>query len=382
MTAFTPRMCQAMLIIGAALVPYGASAQVAPIAVRSPLYEGECVLSLEFAEPIPPSLLKTAFEVQVNGQKLDLALARWPKPAEFDGRHLTLGLGDSFQKRDKVRAVLLPDQRSSEAVQVQPSPLAVSCKQPSKGRSDERPRLSSIALVGASSETFAPEIDRVQAAFGTNDGGLGASTHHLQLLTEFSLDYRVTPKERRPLWILTHARYFAQQTSVCTSDASGQEICRREGGTFSPNQAFKNVENARVAEFTLGLRYEFATLDSDDSPVNLYAIVTGGSLFVVGVDDKQLNDIFVGGGFVVTKGRFRDTHVETGAGLSEVFAPDHADFNRWKANAMFVTDGSALKFWNPVRFFVRFALDRATGPDSYRTSYGVIFDLGRVFGGL
>ena len=98
----------------------------------------------------------------------------------------------------------------------------------------------------------------------------------------------------------------------------------------------------------------------------------------------MVNDVFAGAGLVVTKGRFRDTYVEFGRGLSEIFAPDSGRRkpDRSKTNVMLVTDGSALKLWNPVRFFIRFSLDRATGPDSFRTSYGGIVDLSRIFAGL
>jgi hypothetical protein len=381
MNAFTQRRRDAALLVAFALAPHVLFAQTAP-AVREPL-KGECVLSVKFRSPAPTNLSSAGLEVQINEHTLDMKQVRWP--AAFDGTLLTLDLVEGFREGDKVRTRLLPNGDWSTPVTVLPSPLAVSCKQPSAKTQDDRPRLASIALIGGSSETFSPEIDRFQSTFNPSTPGT-PTTKHLQLLTEFSLDYRLGPRDGRGLWILSRARYAAQQTSTCTTNTNSTEmLCREQDAvSIAANQAFKNVNNARVAEFTLGLRYEFATLNAEDNPIKLYATLTHGSLFVVKVDDKSLNDIFVGGGLVVTKGRFRDTSVELGTGLSEVFAPDSGRRwpNRRKTNVMLVTDGSAFRIWNPIRFFVRFSLDRAKGPDSFRTSYGGIVDLSRVFGGL
>lgn len=371
------------------LLPQLVFAQATPV-VRSPIYAGECVVSLAMT-PVPSAPLAANLEVRVNGTVVDLKQA---KLTTADGR-VTVWLGDSFTRRDKVQARVSNGEWST-VVEVQPSLSKISCKDPSLRSLDERPRLSSVVLVGGSSETFAPEVERFQKDVSGAVPGTRERTQH-QLLSEFSLDYRLTPKERRGLWLLTRGRYFAQQANTCTTGSSQPSLCvDKDNVSINPNQAFKNVNNAQVAEFVLGARYEFAMLDGDDNPVAIYGEFTHGSLFVgklevpagstdapAKVYDKSLNDFFAGVGISVMRGRFRDTYVETGAGLTEIFAPDSGSpaFNRRKTTAMLVTDGSAFKLWNPIRFFVRFSLDRARGPDSFRTSYGGIVDLNRVFGG-
>ena len=380
------------LVAMAALVPHPALAQTTPV-VRAPIYEGECVVSLSMvAAAASPSA--ATLEVKVNEESVDLKGAK----VTSDNGVVAVWLGDSFRRGDKVRARTLPDGQWSQTVEAVPSSSNVRCTQPTTQAIDERPRIASVVLIGGSSETFAPETERFQKDVAGVTGVTAADrTKHLQLMTEFSLDYRLAAKGRRALWLLTRARYFAQQTSTCTTGSTEAALCVENDVSIKPNQAFKNVNNARVAEFVFGARYEFATLNPDDTPVAVYGSFTYGSLFVGkfeipsgGVDtavktyDKALNDHLAAIGISVTKGRFRDTFVETGAGITEIFAPDSGSpaFKRWKTNAMLVTDGSVLKFWDPIRFFVRFSLDRALGPDSYRTSYGGIVDLSRVFGGL
>ena len=62
---------------------------------------------------------------------------------------------------------------------------------------------------------------------GATSGTLMNRTRHLQLLTEFSLDYRLTAKNRRALWLLTRARYFAHHRD--------NRVCRIFGHRCSPH---------------------------------------------------------------------------------------------------------------------------------------------------
>jgi hypothetical protein len=378
------RCCRSLLAaVCLVLVPLRVFAQDPP-SIDGSLEAGTCVLLIRHP---------AAFggKVQINGRDV-VAASR----TSTTGEVAAVPLQDPLHEGDDVRLLISTDVWTKPVRVVAASkPAAGSCGSVGATREplDERPDFYSTLRTGFVVETFAPQIHQLtQKLFRSQENKQadeqadGATTGIAgRPVVQFDANYRV-PLKRTSLWLYSQARYGARKTTVCVPDTAGTNPSKAptcdDNGVPNPGKALAVVRLADTAEFYLGGRYEFATVNrGGESPANFFVNLTYGSLFVLDLGDVAFANHKLTFGFQMTGGRFRDSFVEAGSGVSGIFTPsaDSSRF-RFKSNVLLVFDVTTFKTWDKVRPFISFSLDQARGADSYLTVFGAIMDVGKAFG--
>jgi len=377
------------------LLPSQPSAQTSP-SILLDLYAGDCLVVI------------TGFSEWGAG----LWISPHPEPAKITW-YLSGNNTVTIQLRDGLRAgdVLKINQKSAPETPLDAGtvldrpatlPAAQSC-QPEKTSGtpkDEREAFSAIGRVGQLVETFAPQGEGLKLQFAapapTKAGETAATPGSAtagRVMFSFDVDARLHTVLGRPLWLTSRVLYGARQSAICqqgTENASAQDTTACTGsGIPQPEKALVIARQADSTEVDLGFRYEFYELPADSVPGSVYVSCSAGSIFILGVGDKALDHHHCGIGAIVTRGRFRQSYVEYGRGRSEIFAPDvNTGFNRNLVDVLVTFNfvGLDVELWKrslkSIRPFVGVSLDRGKVPDSLVTTFGIGFDMARLFGGL
>lgn len=269
-----------------------------------------------------------------------------------------------------------------------------------KSSLDERQPLLVTFDVGWMSETFAPQKAELQDIYNAK-GVVGTPNESAfknagRRSTVFDASYRLPIKRfgNRPLWLATSALY-GRRSTTCLQDTSTTTAAGETpsadlpcSDSVTPAQTLVDIKQADTAEYYIGGRWEYAHFGAESPvPAAGYVNCSFGAIFVAGVGNKAISNSQCGGGVTLIGGQFRESYVEMGYGISEIFAPDNSHWNHWKTRVFITTrllktdpKNVAGKFLNSVRPFVTLVQDRGHGPDSFTTNVGFLFDFGTVFG--
>lgn len=345
---------------GAAAPPAASTPPATPsvVTLKTPLRHGDYIISGKAPANI------TGVQVEVDGKGVAVETQRIEKGDYW----IKLSVGLIKGQRVEVIATDGTSTFESNEAKVEP------------GLVDDRDPIETSFYVGTAVDTFASEdVNKLINADVSGDiKGRGVAGF------DFAARLFGQPKEEdgrnyswftdSQLWIYGETVHGTRSSEIDCNANMDFPSCRDTFDPTVPQKSLLLLRNATSLEGFAGLRLEFASLQRNWVPMNLYAKGQVGFLTVAdGPDDAE--GIHHGGlGVIVTKGPLIGSYLEAGFGTTELFTTRPKD--RWKF------DGLLSYEINPtVAFFAQMTadVDFGGGADSFQSYFGFDFDLRELF---